>query len=725
MRTGALGYDRTPSKLRPLAACALWAAVIAVMAMLIGLRSGGPIESRADDLPAPPQRTYVIVVDGLRPEEVNPALMPNLAALRAQSTWYEQARAVFPAETLPNHAAMMTGVTGKRSGIVGNNILNESNNRTDRVLQNDPRMLHVETLVTRLERACGPALSTATVLSKLYLWELFGTGPAPSGTAPPRNDDSGQLVADHHWQPRPIIPVSDHTPDVNTMQNGFLPWMRSAATPQFGVVNLGDVDRAGHADEGGAHGPGRDLFHQAAIRATDQLLGDFVNELKQKDWWKDTALVVLSDHGMDWSLPDRRIDSSDVQAPGDNVTSGGKVYVVNNGAADMIYVKGDDVAVRNRWADGLKQLTGVERVLTDREGLDATNEHPRRLYGVDSDRAGDVIALAESGWRFSFGEGADGNPLPGNHGHAVTQHSTLLVTGGHPLLATAGTGAVPNKSVGGATVWAPGDDTAPPARPPLAPQQGVGTMSVTPTIAPLLGLPPLEGGYDGQPLTEAFDAGALQNSKGICEGLGSTEASGDSTDGGSTDGGSTDAGGPVAGSASTSFAASSSRVGYRKPFVLSGRVRRSAACEAPQWVEIRRRLRGSRSFVEFLEVPIGRDGTWRTKLSATSNASYAAIPDTMRCATSPSSAKKVLVAARVDLLARSGCVVQGRVTPAYPASRVLLKRRSGKRWRTVRATRLNSSSQFRMRVPRCADGRYRVVWPGQGANARGVKAFRL
>src|SRR5688572_11188563 len=66
-----------------------------------------------------PLRVYVVVVDGLRPQEVGP-LTPALEGLKAAGTWYEQARAVFPGETLPNHAAMATGVLPQRNGIIAN-----------------------------------------------------------------------------------------------------------------------------------------------------------------------------------------------------------------------------------------------------------------------------------------------------------------------------------------------------------------------------------------------------------------------------------------------------------------------------------------------------------------------------------------------------------------------------------------------------------------------------
>ncbi|MGH3737287.1 MAG: hypothetical protein ACRDT6_16980, partial [Micromonosporaceae bacterium] len=45
------------------------------------------------------RRVYVLVLDGLRPDEVTPTLMPQLSALRAQGTWYRNARSLPVMET--------------------------------------------------------------------------------------------------------------------------------------------------------------------------------------------------------------------------------------------------------------------------------------------------------------------------------------------------------------------------------------------------------------------------------------------------------------------------------------------------------------------------------------------------------------------------------------------------------------------------------------------------
>src|SRR4051812_12746017 len=91
----------------------------------------GHTPARAD---GGPLRVYVITIDGLKPSEVG-VLTPNISALRGSGTWYDQARAVFPAETLPNHVAMATGVLPEDNGIIGNQfyvpntIVSEKKNR--------------------------------------------------------------------------------------------------------------------------------------------------------------------------------------------------------------------------------------------------------------------------------------------------------------------------------------------------------------------------------------------------------------------------------------------------------------------------------------------------------------------------------------------------------------------------------------------------------------------
>jgi hypothetical protein len=448
-------------------------------------------------------QVYVVVLDGLRPREVDMARAPFLNELKESGTWYEQARAVYLAETLPNHAAMMTGVLPQRSGLLGNDYWERNPQTADpdpddgaytpsgynhRML--DPTKLDVETLPTTLEESCD--VSSAVVQSKGYLWHLFG------GEPPNPDDVAWQRRADYTWgapeSGRYIKDPDDHTPDASVMADGFMPWLTSdAPSPRFAFLNLGDVDRAGHVDESGATAPDGTLtaFRQGALTDTDTQVRIFVQQLKDSGAWDNSVVIFTSDHGMDWSTPDHHT-GSDIypDPPAPNTTTVGNMpgvaRIVGGGGTTMFYLHPG--ANPEPIADTLKAVEGIETVATRAPvpgypGLDD--------LGMDHPDTGDIIGLNKPGWRDGGYHGSAGNPIPGNHGHAVTQHSTLFVAGGHPAL----------------------DETPESVSTPVVfsrPDEGPGNLSVAPTVARLFGLQGPEGGYDGAPLSEAFDEWALK-----------------------------------------------------------------------------------------------------------------------------------------------------------------------------------------------------------------------
>ena len=211
---------------------------------------------------------------------------------------------MFPSETIPNHAAMMTGVLPSRSGIIGNQYWHPNECRRERYYMEEPELLEADTLMTRLENSCGAAISTATVQSKDYLYGIFRE------EAPRPGDPNPQRAADFHWQAPFYIPASGHIPDTFTM-DAFRTWIQEqpATLPQFAFVNLGDIDRAGHVDEvGGATSglttPGR----QAAIEDTDTQVGLLIDDLEASGAWDDTVLLFTSDHSMDWGPQNQNVD---------------------------------------------------------------------------------------------------------------------------------------------------------------------------------------------------------------------------------------------------------------------------------------------------------------------------------------------------------------------------------------------------------------------------------
>jgi len=338
-------------------------------------------------------RVYVLVVDGCRPDEVVPARMPTLAGLRAQGTWYSGAKSMPVMETIPNHVMMMTGVRPDRSGVPANSVYD----RAERVVRDLDRAsdLHFPTLLTRL-RSRG--LTTGSVLSKNYLFGVFGTR------------------ATYRWEPAPTLPVTGHAPDVFTMD--ALLAMVDGPDPDFVFANLGDIDRIGHSDVTGTTVA---AARSAALTSTDVQIARFVARLKSSGRWERSVLVVLADHSMDWSLPHRLITLLPGLDADPKLT--GRVQIAQNGGADLLYWTG---AAAQRGA----ALERMRQIVAATPGVLSVQPSSALRLGA---RGGDLVAFCKPGYRFSD-PAMTSNPIPGNHGHPATLPIPFLVSGGHPAV---------------------------------------------------------------------------------------------------------------------------------------------------------------------------------------------------------------------------------------------------------------------------------------------------
>lgn len=389
--------------------------------------SGGAGSPWASGAPTARTRAYVLVIDGCRPGEITRDLTPRLHALRSAGRWYPQARALPVMETIPNHTMMMAGVRPDRTQVPANATYDPAVGDV-RTLDR-PSDLRFPTVLERLRRR---GLTTGTVLSKEYLYGIFGTR------------------ATYRWEPAPQVPISDHAPDEFTHE--ALTAMVRDADPDMVFANFGDIDRFGHVD---LTGTTVQLARRLALANTDRLIGQFADFLRASGRWRESVLVVLADHSMDWSLPDRFVSLTPVFEA--DPLLAGRVAIADNGGADLLTWTGPD----GRRAAALRRMRelalGVEGVLSVRT--------PAQLRL--SSRAGDLVVYCRAGWRFSDPE-PFANPIPGNHGHPATEPIPFFLSGGSPRVR-------PGVSSARAT-----------------------TVDVAPTVGAMLGLGAPRGGYDGR-----------------------------------------------------------------------------------------------------------------------------------------------------------------------------------------------------------------------------------
>lgn len=378
------------------------------------------------------RRAYVLVLDGCRPDEITPALMPRTAALRDGGLDHPYASSMPVMETIPNHVMMMTGVRPDRSGVPANSVYDR---RLGVIRDLDrPSDIRVRTVLERLGRA---GLTTATVLSKEYLYGVFGDR------------------ATHRWEPAPIVPVSGHAPDAFTMDAALA--MVAEHDPNLVFVNLGDIDRLGHSDLTGSLS--LEAARRLALASTDVQVGRFVDDLQASGAWRHSIVIVLADHSMDWSRADRLIRLQPVMDA--DPLLAGRVVIADNGGADLLYWTGPaDLCSRavRRMVSLAESVPGVLRA----------HDPLRSQWLRTGPIGGDVVVFCRAGWRFSDPD-LHSNPIPGNHGHPATRPIPFFIGGGHRL--------VPR-----------GRSASAEAR----------TVDVAPTLSEFFGVGGPRGGYDGR-----------------------------------------------------------------------------------------------------------------------------------------------------------------------------------------------------------------------------------
>lgn len=382
----------------------------------------------------PDLRVYVLVVDGSNPAEIEPVLMPQLSKLRREGTWFANARSLPVMETIPNHVMMMTGVRPDRSGVPANSVFD----RREGVVRDLDRPADLR-FPTVIERLNASGATTGTVLSKDYLFGIFG----------------GR--ATHRWEPKPVLPVTGHAPDVFTVDAAIA--MVDRFDPNLVFVNLGDVDRVGHSD---LTGPVLQAARKAALVSSDLQVGRFIDHLKRTGRWNRSVVIALADHSMDWSLVTNFVSVAQILSGRPDLRD--NLQIAQNGGADLLYWTGR----ANRRTAALEEVRLLVRA---HPGVLSVQRPDQLRLGAE---AGDLVCFTRAGWRFSDTTPVS-NPIPGNHGHPATEPIPFLVSGGHPVV-----------------------------RRGVVRSEQARTLDVAPTVGALFGLGAPRGGYDGTARTSAF-----------------------------------------------------------------------------------------------------------------------------------------------------------------------------------------------------------------------------
>jgi hypothetical protein len=419
---------------------------------------------------------YVVVLDGLDGDRVEQGRAPFISSLLAgdgaSATYFPESSSVLPAETNPNHVAMMTGAYPDRSGIPANTFaLYAPLEGEDSCVATGPfDFTALPTESSGESRTCPEAemvfesvlrqgnpdrVATVGIFGKPKLGRIFAG----------QNFRPGRTDANYLWAPCsegpdddayceevPTNPISGYASDDKAVMDRVLATIENGIAggggvrpPGFTFVNLHQIDTAGHASGTGA-------LYDTTIGRADEQVERLVATLRARGEWERTVLILVSDHSMDTTTQKLSLTEAFTAA---GIPETEFVALNNEGSSDFVYLADREAATRYELLRRMREIALAQPGVTEalyREpnpldgGKTYTVDRMHPDWHSDGERTGDLFVIANPG--VGFGEPRpSSNPLPGNHGAPQTADNFLAVAGGGDLVrqrTVAGTGRATN-----------------------------------------------------------------------------------------------------------------------------------------------------------------------------------------------------------------------------------------------------------------------------------------
>ena len=233
----------------------------------------------------PKPLTLLISIDGFKPDYLRRGITPNLLKLADQGTISKGLVPVTPTVTFPNHVSIVTGQYPDKHGIV-NNVMNDPNIPNTRFRLSDRNVVTNPNWWSEVKPIWVSAIRQQKIVSTLF-WP--GTEVVIDGIQP--ND----------WLNYKSIPSKERV-DI------LLHWLNrpNETRADFATLYFSEVDSSGHIS-------GTDsIMTNTSIENVDKEIGHLIDGLSQLNLLSVTHFVIVSDHGMANTNPEKIIAFSDL-----------------------------------------------------------------------------------------------------------------------------------------------------------------------------------------------------------------------------------------------------------------------------------------------------------------------------------------------------------------------------------------------------------------------------
>ena len=236
-------------------------------------------------------KTLLISFDGFRHDYLTKVETPHFDSLATNGVQSKGLIPVFPSKTFPNHYAMVTGLYPENSGFVGNTMYDpqwdEWYRIRDREAVENGKWYGGEPIWNTLEKQ---GINTGT---------MFWVG----------SEADIQEMHPTYWK------KYDGDMPFKARVDTVVKWLSAPGNKavDFATLYFEHVDAASHR-----YGTKSDSLKKA-LKTSDQIMGYLKRQMREKKLWKDTNVLVVSDHGMvDLSVDkvitlNSKIDTSNVR----------------------------------------------------------------------------------------------------------------------------------------------------------------------------------------------------------------------------------------------------------------------------------------------------------------------------------------------------------------------------------------------------------------------------
>ncbi|HYT56445.1 MAG TPA: alkaline phosphatase family protein [Verrucomicrobiae bacterium] len=312
----------------------------------------------AQPLPGKARLNLVFVLDGLRPDSINPEDTPSLFKLRQEGVNYLNGHSVFPTVTRVNAAAMATGTYPGKNGIVGNTLYVSKVN-PNRAFNNDDYKN-----LLKLHEVTEGNMVLVKSLGELLHARGFKLGAVSSGSSGqalllnPRAPKGVGILVNGDLEPGALVA---YPPNVNSevlsrfgpaprkggqkdSYNASVNWtqevLREYVIPQLQpdvILNwITEPDHMQHAFGAGSPEARR------SIQNADRQVGLVLKKLETAGLSDRTNIFVVSDHGFELNVFGVNVTQELIKGGLKASPDSDDVVIASSGQVVLLHVKGRD-----------------------------------------------------------------------------------------------------------------------------------------------------------------------------------------------------------------------------------------------------------------------------------------------------------------------------------------------------------------------------------------------